>query len=85
MAGKGPKLGVLTIYMEKPEILVGKSMVHTILFGKVQKIWACDLRGCFFLIILVCSANLFILCSGLYSLHTNFYRYNIFMHKIWCV
>ena len=42
MAGKGPKPGVLTIYMEKLEILVGKSngSHHLALFGKVQKIWA---------------------------------------------
>ena len=72
MAGKGPKPGVLTIYMEKLEILVGKSNGSHDLVWEGSENMGCDLRGCL----------LSILCSGSYSLHINFYR-DIFMHKIW--
>ena len=46
------RLEWLTIYMGKPEILVGKSMVYAIPFGELQKIWAviwCDVIFLFFL------------------------------------
>ena len=74
MAGKGPKPGVVTIYMEKLEILVGKSNGSHHLVWEGSENMGCDLRGCF----------LSILCSGSYSLNINFYR-DIFMHKIWFV
>ena len=34
------KLGILTIFSGKPEILVGKSMVRAVAFGNLQKMWA---------------------------------------------
>ena len=64
-------LGVLTIYMEKPEIPVGKR----------QKMWAVICSGAIFLLLLVCSADFDILCSGLFSHHVKFYSF-MFMHRI---
>ena len=77
-----PKPGrVLTIYMEKLEILVGKSS------GLLCSVWealenmGCNLKRSIFLLILVCSANLDILCSGLLSHHVKYFSF-MFMHKI---
>ena len=44
MAGKGPKSGVLTIYMEKLEILVGKSSGSHHFCGEGSENMGCDLR-----------------------------------------
>ena len=79
MAAKGPKPGVVTIHMEKLEILVGKWFTPSCL-GRYRK-YGLRFEGMLFLVILVCSANLFTLCSSSYSLHITFYCY-IFMHKI---
>ena len=77
-----PRTGwVITVYMEKLEILVGKSS------GLLHSVWealeniGCNLKRSIFLLFLVCSADLDILCSGLLSNHINFFSF-MFMHKI---
>ena len=76
------KLGVLTIYMEKLEILVGK-----LFNGSCHSVWeasenmGCDLRQCIFskVVFLVCSAELFILLnSRSFSDRVKFYSF-VFM------
>ena len=59
------KTGVLSMYMGKPEIADGKSN------GSRHSVWEAsgsmgyDSRRCNFLLFLVCSTDLDILCSGL--------------------
>ena len=67
--------------MEKLEILVGKSS------GLLCSVWealenmGCNLKRSIFLLILVCSADLDVLCSGLLSHHIKYFSF-MFMHKI---
>ena len=69
--------GVLTICMEKPEILVGKpnGLCHSFLKAS----WSEAMK--FFLLFSVCSADLDILCGGLFSHQVKFYSF-MFMQKI---
>ena len=51
-------------------------MVRAISFGNLQKMWAVICSDAIFLLVLVCSADFYILCSGLFSLrHVKFYSF----------
>ena len=73
--------GVLTIYMEKPEILVEKSNGSWHSVWELYKIWAVIWGDKIFPLFLVFSADLDIICSGLFSQHIRFYSF-MRMHKI---
>ena len=75
------KLGILTIFSGKPEILVGKSMVRAVAFGNLQKMWAVISGDKIFLVFLVCSAYMDLLCSLSFSHHVKFYS-SMFLHMI---
>ena len=70
------KLGVLTIFMGKPEVLVGKWFN-----GSCHFIWeasenmGCDLRQFNFLLFLVCSAELVILRNRSFPYRVKFYSF----------
>ena len=56
-------------------------MVRAISFGNLQKMWAVICSDAIFLLVLVCSADFYILCSGLFSLrHVKFYSF-MFVHR----
>ena len=83
-SGSCPRLGVLTIYMRKPDISVGKlndSRHSATLFGKLLKIWGVIRGNAIFLLFLVCSAELVVLCNASFSHHVKFYSF-MFMHNI---
>ena len=70
-----------TIYMGKLEIPVVESFnvsLHFILFGNLLIIWAVIWGDVIFLLFLVCSADLHILCSGsTFSHHIKFYSFRV--------
>ena len=53
-------------------------MVRAIPFGNLQKIWSVVCDDVIFLLFLVCSADLDILCSGLSSYHAKFYSFYVY-------
>ena len=56
-------------------------MVGPIRFGKPQKTWAVIRGDAILSLLLVCSAELDVLCSASFSLRVKFYSL-MFMHKI---
>ena len=64
---------------ENQKFRLENQMVHAIPFGKLQKIWAVICDDVIFLLLLVCSADLDIVCSRSSSHHVKFY---MFMHRI---
>lgn len=69
------KLGVPTIFMEKPEIPVRKVSGSRHLFGKLLKIWAVIWGNSIFLLFFVCSFEFIILCKGSFSHQVKFYSF----------
>ena len=65
------------LYSQATEIPVENQMVHAILFGKLQKIWAVISGNAIFLLFLVCSTDLD--NSGLFSYHLKYYSF-LFMY-----
>ena len=56
-------------------------MIHATLFGKLLKIWAVIRGNAVFLLFLVCSAELVVLCNASFSHQVQFYSF-VFMHNI---
>ena len=73
--------GYLSFTWENRKFRWEIQMVHPIPFGKLQKMWAVIWGEAIFQLILVCSADLYILCSGSFFHHVKFYSF-ILMHKI---
>ena len=69
----------LAFTWENQKFRMENQMVLPILFRKRQEIWAMIQDDAFFLLFLVCSADLDILCSGFHRVQ--FYNF-IFMNKI---
>jgi len=74
-------LGVLTVYLRKPEILVGKSnnLHHYMYVWEASENMDCGLPWCNFFTLVVCWADLDIVCSGSSSHHH--YSF-LFIHRI---
>ena len=56
-------------------------ILATVLFGKLFKIWAVIRGDAIFLLFLVCSAELVVLCNASFSHQVKFYSF-VFMHNI---
>ena len=56
-------------------------MAHAIPIAKLQKLWAVIFDNVIFLLFLVCSADLDIVCSELSSHHVKFYSFNVYAQK----
>ena len=56
-------------------------ILATVLFGKLLKIWAVIRGDAIFLLFLVCSAELVVLCNVSFSHQVKFYSF-VFMHNI---
>ena len=67
-------LGYLPFTWENRKFRLENQMVHAIPFGKLQKKWAVFSDDVIFLLLLVCSADLGIVCSGSSSQHVKFYN-----------
>ena len=74
-------LAYLPFTWKNRKFRLGNQMVRAIPFGKRQKMWAVICSDAIFLLLLVCSADFDILCSGLFSHHVKFYSF-MFMHRI---
>ena len=73
------QVGIQTV--ENRSFRLENQMVRIIPFGKLQKIWAVFCDDVIFLLFLVCSADLDMVCSGSSSHHVKLYSL-MFMHKI---
>ena len=73
------QVGIQTV--ENRLLGLENQMVRAIPFGKLQKIWAVFCDDVVFLLFLVCSADLDIVCSGSSSHHVKFYSF-MFIHRI---
>ena len=56
-------------------------MFRAIPFGKLQKLWAVFCDDVVFLLFLVCSADLDIVCCESSSHHVKFYSFNVYAQK----
>ena len=56
-------------------------MARAIPIGKLQKLWAVIFDNVIFLLFLVCSADLDIVCSELSSHHVKFCSFNVYAQK----
>ena len=74
-------LGILTFYMGKPEIPVGKSNGSRHSVWKVLEKMGSDLRRASFQLLLVCLIDMNLFCRGSYSYLVKFYRFML-VHKI---
>ena len=74
-------LGYLPFTWENRKFRMENQRVQAIPFGKLQKKWAVFYDDVVFLLFLVCSADLDMVCSGSSSHHAKFYIL-MFMHRI---
>ena len=56
-------------------------MARAIPIAKLQKLWAVIFDNVIFLLFLVCSADLDIVCSESSSHHVKFYSFNVYAQK----
>ena len=74
-------LGYLPFTWKNRKFRLESQIVRATSFGKLQKIWTVIREDAIFLLFLVCSADVDILCGVLFSHHVRFYSF-MFMHKI---
>ena len=73
--------GYLPITWENRKFGSENQMARAIPIGKLQKLWAVIFDNVIFLLFLVCSADLDIVCSESSSHHVKFYSFNVYAQK----